>query len=119
MPDNLFEQAKLLGNELGNFAKKNGWTIIATSNFSTLPKNLAEETDNYLISSILKLDEDEFFERIIETNSGVCGYYPIISLICAMKKLGAKQGLLLKYAALENIHPDPLKAVGCASIIFI
>ena len=117
--ENFFEQARFLGSEIGDFAKKGNWTIIATSNFSILPKKLTEETDNYLISSILKLDENEFFERIIETNSGVCGYYPIISLICAMKKVKAKKGLLLKYSALENVHPDPLKAIGCASIIFI
>lgn len=118
--EDLFDQSRFLGEVLGKFLKKNeDWALIATSNFSALPKKLAEETDDYLISSILKLNEEEFFEKIKETNSGVCGYYPIISLICAMKELKIKNTSLLKYSAVEGIHPDPLKAIGCASIIFI
>lgn len=117
--EDLFRISKILGENLASILKKDeNWAIIATSNFSTAPKPLVEETDNYLISSILKMDGNEFYERIKEVASDVCGSLPIISLITAMKNLGIKKVSLLKYEAIEGVHPDPLKAIGCASITF-
>lgn len=118
--EDLFDLCIKLGESLADFIQKekNKWTLIATSNLSTSAKSLAEDVDNYLISSILKMNETEFFERVKESNSNVCGYYPIICLLHALKKLGAKKATLLKYAALEGITPDYTKVVGCASIIF-
>lgn len=118
--ENLFDFCVKLGESLAEFARKERetWTFVATSNLSISAKGLVEEVDNYLISSILKMDEVEFFDRVRRSDSMVCGCYPIICLLRALKNVGAKKAALLKYSALEGILPDHTKVVGCASVIF-
>jgi hypothetical protein len=46
----------------------------------------------------------------------MCGYAPIIALICACKKLGAKKGELIKYMTSGDVTGDYSAVVGYAGI---
>ncbi len=114
------DECKIVGNAIANVIKKekDEWIVIASSDFSHyIPYDFAYSTDNYVIGSIIKLDEKDFFARIQEKNASVCGFGPIAITIMASKKLGAKKGKLLSYKTSGDITSDKGAVVGYSSII--
>ncbi|MCL7474653.1 MAG: MEMO1 family protein [Methanosarcinales archaeon] len=92
--------------------------IIASSDFSHyVPDNVARDTDNYLIESVLSLDVDEFYARLAERNASACGYGPITAMLAASAQLGAIRGTLLDYSTSGDVTGDLLAVVGYAGII--
>lgn len=73
--------------------------------------------DKYVIDSILKLNEKDFFSRINEKNASVCGFGAIAVAIVASKELGAKKGELLKYSTSADVTGDEKSVVGYSSIV--
>lgn len=118
--DNFLEQCRIVGKSLAEVIKslKEKWVVIASSDFSHyIPHELASDTDNYLIASILELDEKEFFDKISEKNASVCGFGPIAIAIATAKKLGTKKSELLKYATSGDVTGEMSSVVGYASIV--
>jgi hypothetical protein len=120
-PDhNLLEECKIVGDAIYKTIKdqKEEWIVIASSDFSHyVPQEQAERFDKWIIESILKLDEEELFNRILQKNVSVCGFVGIAVSIVISKKLGAKKGELLKYATSGDIINDKTSVVGYGSII--
>jgi hypothetical protein len=119
--ETLLESCRVVGKAIANIIKKqkDKWIVLASSDFSHyIPQELAEDNDNYVIGSILKLNEKEFFNRINERNATVCGFGPIATTIMIAKELKAKKAELLKYATSGDITSDYSSVVGYASIIF-
>lgn len=118
--DDFLEECRIVGKMIADAIKKekSKWVIIASSDFSHyVPQNVAADNDKYVIDSILKLNEREFFERISERNASVCGFGPIAIAVVASKELGAKKGSLLKYGTSGDITSDYSSVVGYGSII--
>lgn len=118
--DTLLEGCRIVGKAIASAIKttKEKWVVIASSDFSHyIPKKLAEDVDNYVIKSILKLNEKSFFDRVIERNASVCGVGAIAATIVAAKTLGINKGKLLKYATSAEVSSDTSAVVGYASII--
>ena len=70
----LLESCKVIGNCIAKLIKKEKekWIILASSDFSHyVPEDVARKNDNYIIKSILKLDEEEFFLRINKRNVSI------------------------------------------------
>jgi len=114
------EECRVIGKIIAEAIKKSeeNWTLIASSDFSHyIPYEQAYDIDNWLIESILKLDEKEFFERIEERGASVCGFGGIAVSIVAAKKLGAKEGKLIKYSTSGDVIGDKSSVVGYAGII--
>lgn len=120
-PDfDFLEECKIVGEAITDAIKKEKekWIILASSDFSHyIPYDFAYTTDNYVIDSIINLDERDFFARLQEKNASICGFGPIAIAIVASKKLGAKKGKLIKYATSGDVTFDKGAVVGYASII--
>ncbi len=112
------EECTIIGKTIASLIKNKNWIVIASSDFSHyVPKKYAELVDKYVIDSILKLDEKEFFSRLNEKNASVCGFGPIAIAIVASKELGAKKAELLKYSTSAEVTGDERAVVGYGSII--
>jgi len=114
------EECKVVGKSITKIVNKDkkDWIIIASSDFSHyIPYDFAYSTDKYVIDTILKLDEKDFFARLQEKNASVCGFGPIAITMIAAKELGAKKGELLKYATSGDVTGDRGAVVGYGSII--
>ena len=114
------EECKVIGKTIADAIKKEKkkWIVIASSDFSHyIPYESAYSIDNYVIDTILRLNEKDFFLRLQEKNASVCGFGPIAIAMIASKELGAKKGELLKYATSGDITSDRGAVVGYGSII--
>ncbi len=93
-------------------------TIIASSDMTHYePQESAKNKDSAAIEAILKLDEEELFNRISSMEITMCGYGPAIIMIVASKELGAKKARLVKYATSGDASGDYSSVVGYAGII--
>ncbi len=105
-----------LANTIAKFNKK--VVVIASSDFTHYePDRIAREKDEYVIEAITELDVAKFYNRIYERNSTACGVGPIAAMMHAAKKLGAKEGELIKYATSGDIIGDRSSVVGYGGII--
>jgi len=90
--------------------------IVASSDWSHyVPKFQAMENDLYAIEALRTLDITEFYHRLAERRVSACGYGPIAAMCLACKKLGAREGRLLRYATSGDVTGDP-EVVGYAAI---
>jgi len=92
--------------------------IIASTDFSHYePQEMVSKKDSLIIKAILDMDEKELYTSVINNNISMCGYGPTISMISAMKKLGAKSSRLLSYSTSGDITGDYSSVVGYGSLI--
>jgi len=112
-------ECKLIGKAIADVIRKQKeeWIVIASSDFShNVPYEHAYQIDRYVIESIAKLNEEDFFKRIQERNASVCGFSGIAIAIAAAKCLGAKKGEILNYKTSGDIFGDRNNVVGYAGI---
>ena len=114
------DTAREIGEDLADtitkFDKK--VVVIASSDFTHYePDGIAREKDEYVIAAITELEVERFYNRIYERNSTACGVGPIAVMMYASKKLGAKEGELIKYATSGDIIGDRSSVVGYGGII--
>ena len=76
----------------------------------------AQKKDKLAIEAILELDEVKLMEKVSEFDITMCGYAPVIAVICAAKALGAKIGKLVKYQTSGESTGDYSSVVGYAGI---
>lgn len=92
--------------------------IIASSDMTHHEsQEAALSKDEQAIEAITELDEEKLITRINKLNISMCGYAPVIALICASKELGAKKGTLIKYQTSGEITADYSSVVGYAGIL--
>ena len=119
--NDLLYNSRVVGKAIGKILKKEKekWIILGSSDFSHYaPEKIAEKVDKYTIKSILKLNEEEFLERVNEKRASICGFGTIATVINAVKEIGAKKAELLKYATSGDVTEERQSVVGYASIIF-
>ncbi|MCD6414845.1 MAG: MEMO1 family protein [Candidatus Diapherotrites archaeon] len=115
MGDQSLEAAQMLGEALSSL----NCAVIASSDFSHyVPRAVAEENDHYVIKSILELDEEEFYERVLKRNVSVCGPGPIAASMIFAKHKQCIEGVLLNYSTSGDVTGDDL-VVGYSSIVFV
>ncbi|MCL0041249.1 AmmeMemoRadiSam system protein B [Dehalococcoidia bacterium] len=102
----------------GDPLKPPGVVIVASSDMTHYePYESARRKDTQAIEAILDLNEDELLRRVEELNMTMCGYGPVVSLICAAKELGAQQAELVRYQTSGDTSGDYRSVVGYAGII--
>ncbi len=114
--DTAREVGEDLAETIAKFDKK--VVVIASSDFTHYePDRIAREKDEYVIEAITELDVAKFYNRIYERNSTACGVGPIAAMMYAAKKLGAREGELIKYATSGDIIGDRSSVVGYGGVI--
>ncbi|MCQ9207908.1 MAG: AmmeMemoRadiSam system protein B [Omnitrophica bacterium] len=115
-----FKTFDQIGKAIAEGIKKLGEKIlvIASSDMTHYePQQKAKANDNLAIEAILQLDGRELLERIRRFNITMCGYGPVISMLSAVKALGAKGARLLKYETSGKTSGDYSSVVGYAGIV--
>lgn len=113
------DTAREIGEDLANTISKidKKVVVIASSDFTHYePDRIAREKDGYVIEAIKELDVAKFYNRVYERNSTACGIGPIAATMHAAKKLGAKEGKLIKYATSGDVTGDMSGVVGYGGI---
>jgi len=109
-----------LGNAIVEVAKSRKTQILASSDFTHYEShNSAVMKDSKLIKAILSLNISDYYGVLDRLKVSVCGHGAISAVMTAVKKLGAKEGRLLKYATSGDVTGNKSAVVGYSSIIFV
>ena len=71
------------------------------------------------VKAILSLNISDYYGVLDRLKVSVCGHGAISAVMTAVKKLGAKEGRLLKYATSGDVTGNKSAVVGYSSIIFV
>ena len=92
--------------------------VLASSDMTHYePHEVVQTKDREAIESILALDETQLMRRVKERNISMCGYAPTVALLTCVKRLGAKEGRLIKYQTSGDSSGDYRSVVGYAGIV--
>ena len=119
--DQDIETSVLLGNLIAKFSAGKNAIIIASSCLTHYESNSnVQKKDCQMIKCIENLDIESFYQLIMNSNTSVCGYGAIASLMRAVKISGSQKGVLLRYATSGDVTSDIKNTVvGYASIAFV
>lgn len=81
------------------------------------PQHTTKDKDSQAIEAVLDLDEDELISRVREFNITMCGVAPAISMLTAVKELGASNGELVMYRTSGDTTGEVDSVVGYAGVI--
>jgi AmmeMemoRadiSam system protein B len=108
-----------IGKAIAEISKIKKTIIICSSDLTHYePNDFAYVQDRALIEAIVDLDVDKFYNILQEKQISACGYGAIASTMIACKELGARKGILKKYATSGDIAGNKSSVVGYASIVF-
>lgn len=115
---------KEIGKAIATAIKKSGIEkqvlIIASSDMTHYePQEEAQRKDKEAIDAVSGLDEDRLMLKIRKLGISMCGYAPAVTMLCAAKLLGAKQGKLIKYQTSGDVTGDYDAVVGYAGMVII
>ena len=111
---------KDVGKGIAKALKKTGReaVIMVSSDMNHYePQHVTKDKDSQAIEAILELDEDELISRVRENNITMCGVAPAMSMITAVKELGASHGELVMYRTSGDTTGDVDSVVGYAGVI--
>lgn len=113
---------KKIGQDIAGIIKAKGIEksvlLLASSDMTHYePEGQAQKKDRQAIEAILELDEDKLMDRVLRQNISMCGFAPVIAMICAAKALGAQKSELIKYQTSGDVTQDKSSVVGYAGII--
>jgi AmmeMemoRadiSam system protein B len=92
--------------------------IVASSDMSHYQaEQTAQANDNLAIQAILNLDGEELLRRIKKFDITMCGYGPVVSMLAAVKEMGARTARLAKYQTSGEASGDYSSVVGYAGIV--
>mgnify|MGYP000179705028 FL=1 len=114
------EASRILGYAIADIIKERGLKayIVASSDFTHYePAEVASRKDKKAIDRILALDYKGLYDVVEETPVSMCGPGPVMALLAAAERLGAKRAKLLKYANSGDVTGDYSSVVGYASIL--
>ena len=119
LSDGDFQQYEQVAAALADAIKSSGRNIliVASSDMTHYePENNVKSKDKIAIDAVLKFDEKLLCEVVREHDISMCGYIPVMVMILAVKKLGAKSAELIRYSTSGDITGDYSSVVGYAGI---
>lgn len=99
-------------------AKDEKTLIIASSDMTHYEsQQSAERKDKQALEAILQLNEEELLKRVRDLRISMCGYAPVVTMLSAVKQLGAKQAELVQYMTSGDTSGDYSAVVGYAGVV--
>lgn len=124
-----YDLAAEVGGLVADAVQRKDAIVIASSDFThvgpqyaQLPTRgltapaFAREQDAKAIEKVLALDAKGFAGKVAQAEISTCGYGAVIAMLTAVKRLGAKEAKLLKYATSSDVSHDAHTAVGYGAI---
>lgn len=107
-----------IARAIEKLGKKDSTVIVASSDMTHYESHEeAQSKDKQALDAVLKLDEDELFNKVRDLNISMCGYAPAVIMLAASKLLGAKKAELVKYQTSAVVSGDYSAVVGYAGVI--
>jgi AmmeMemoRadiSam system protein B len=92
--------------------------VVASSDMSHfIPDEAAREKDRMAIDRVLALDPEGLFGVVWAEGISMCGYMPVVIMLEAVRRVGAKQAELVKYMTSAAVSGDYGSVVGYAGVI--
>jgi AmmeMemoRadiSam system protein B len=92
--------------------------IIASSDMNHYENDVATRVkDKLAIDKILALDARGLYDTVRAEGITMCGYTATVAMLAAIKKLGATEATLIRYATSGDVTGDREEVVGYAGII--
>lgn len=112
------ETGKALAKAIRVLGLEKDVAIIASSDMTHYEEHeTAKAKDSKAIEAMIRLDEDELFNRVEDLDITMCGYAPAVIMITAAKALGAKDARLIRYETSGEASGDFSSVVGYAGIV--
>ncbi|MGB9675631.1 MAG: AmmeMemoRadiSam system protein B [Candidatus Bathyarchaeales archaeon] len=99
-------------------AGKNAVVIASSDMTHYEPHEIAKEKDLAALRAVEEMDAAKFYSIVEARHISACGYGPIVALITAAKRLGAKEAKLLCYKTSGDVIGDYSSVVGYAAVCF-
>lgn len=92
--------------------------IVISTDFSHyVPQDVAKRLDSMAIESIINLNPEELYLKVLRYNITMCGFIPATVGLVAAKELGAKGAELVEYRTSGDVTGDYGQVVGYGGII--
>lgn len=114
------KKLKRAGMEISAVLKeiKKDATIIASSDMTHYePQAEAEKKDKSALEAILNIDEDGLADVVTRMNISMCGVQAVITMLSAVKFLGANSAELIDYKTSGDSSGDYSSVVGYGGVI--
>ncbi len=109
-----------LGEGLAEALKEGeGETLLVASSDMTHyePAETARRKDMLAIDHILALDPEGLYGTVRDEGISMCGVVPTVVMLAAARKLGARQGRLVRYANSGEVSGEFSEVVGYAGVV--
>jgi MEMO1 family protein len=114
-----FEALEKLGEALADLvaAQNEPVLIIASTDMNHYESDrVTRVKDHKAIDRILALDARGLYDVVMNEDISMCGFGPTVSMITAVKRLGAAKAELIKYATSGDVSGDRNMVVGYAGV---
>jgi hypothetical protein len=114
------ELCKMIGETIADVIRETEYsvTIVASTDMSHYEEDsVARSKDKRAIDRIIALDPEGLYRTVVKEGISMCGYIPTTAMLYAAKKLGAKEGILVKYMTSGDVSGDYGHVVGYAGLI--
>ncbi len=115
-----FEILEALGSAIAAVVAKQAdpILIIASSDLNHYENDrITRVKDHKAIDQILALDPRGLFDVVMKEEISMCGFGPTVTMLTAVKELGAKHTYMVKYATSGDVSGDRDMVVGYAGIL--
>jgi hypothetical protein len=116
------DSLKDIGREIAEVLKENNPSkvmIIASSDMTHYePQDVAQKKDSRALEAITALDEDLLSEDVKNLRISMCGLAPVVTMLSAIKKLGAHRAQVVNYQTSAEVTKDTSSVVGYAGVLF-
>jgi AmmeMemoRadiSam system protein B/AmmeMemoRadiSam system protein A len=93
--------------------------LVASSDFSHYyPYDLANRMDRLALDSVLAMDGEELKGKIGEKKCELCGIRPVLTVMNIARKMGIREGILLRQANSGDTAGPRDRVVGYATVAF-
>jgi len=117
MIDQSVETALELGSALASALEGRNAVVLASSDFSHyVPADMAAELDRYALDAIVALEPERLGREVEGRRLSICGPGPVMAMLECMKRLGATEAKVLKYANSGDVSGDRGYVVAYAAV---
>jgi MEMO1 family protein len=114
--DLLLDMGESLGNVLADYPGK--VMMIASSDMTHYESGvIAREKDMRALDRILALDPKGLYRTVRDQRISMCGVVPVVVMLVAAKRLGAKTASLVHYGNSGDVTGDQSQVVGYAGVV--
>ena len=113
-----YDTAREVGETIGKAVASQEALVIASSDMTHYEsQNVAAEKDHKALETILNLDPQGLYERVMAKNISMCGVMPAIATLTACIHLGCQKAQLIRYMTSGDTTGDYSQVVGYAGVI--